>query len=118
MQNPDELWGGRSEQWSCKAESFWQVEPAENLDLTSTAAMADAPPVVTEAVGEAAPQVDEAAVDPASAASVDAEPAGTKRKFDEAADGPEAEEERLHKRVVLEPEAGATTSAEVRPLCT
>ena len=71
------------------------------------------PPVVTEPVGEAAPTLD--AAEPAPVAE---EAGGTKRKFEEAADGPDAgEEEHLHKRVVLEPEVGATTSAEARPLC-
>lgn len=71
---------------------------------------ADVPPVVTESVEEAAPTV---GADPVTAAPTE-DAAGTKRKFEEAADGPDAgEEERLHKRVVLEQETGATTSAEV-----
>ncbi len=79
---------------------------------------AEAAPIVTEPVAEAAPAQDGAAevADPEPA--VPEEAAGTKRKFEEAADGPDAgEDEHLHKRVASEPEA-ATTSAEVGPLDT
>lgn len=92
--------------------------PSNTSGYSSKMAETDVPPVVTEPVGEAAPALDgvAAAMDPAPSSTPEA--AGTKRKFDEAAGGPEgAEDEHVNKRVVLEPEVGATTSAEVQVLC-
>lgn len=73
----------------------------------------EVPPVMTEPVSEAAPVLNgETAADPAPSSTPEA--AGTKRKLDEAADGPDGgEDEHVNKRVVLEPETGVTTSAEV-----
>lgn len=75
-------------------------------------AEATVPPVATEEPAEAAPVTD----DPAPLSAEEA--AGTKRKFDEAADGPGGEEdEHQNKRIAPTTEAGATTSAEVKVLC-
>ena len=79
-------------------------------------AEATVPPVATEEPAEAAPVTDGLATDPAP--SLAEEAAGTKRKFDEAADGPGGEEdEHQNKRIAPTTEAGATTSAEVKVLC-